>query len=133
MFGASYQFTQPPLKAVNGEYNVELTKVEEMNLKGYPVLRFHFKYEDGKPRVPDYFDLFDCQNPSDEKSLRAFNIKASRIALCFGLHGAFCPESYQSWVGLRGRIFVKRDDSGFINVTDWIDKSDIATEQSPTF
>ncbi len=132
MFGQYYQFVQPPIKAVNGLYDVELTKVEERNLKGYSTLHFEFKFADGKERVPNYFDLFDVQNPADEKAMRAFNIKASRIALCFGLHGSFCPQSYAEWVGSKGRVFISRSEDGFINVTDWIDKSEIENQKTQT-
>ena len=34
MFGQNYQFVQPPLKAVTGEYDVTLTEVREEDLKG---------------------------------------------------------------------------------------------------
>lgn len=130
MFGATYQFVQPPLKAVPGEYDVILTKVEERNLKGFAVLTYHFRYKDGKERVPNSFDLFDVTDPNDATQLRAFNLKASKIALCFGLHGGFDPASYQQWVGSEGRILITRSESGFLNVTDFIDKAELAERKA---
>lgn len=125
MFGQNYQFVQPPLKAVTGEYDVTLTKVEERNLKGYPVLTFSFSYADGKNRVPNSFDLFDVTDPSDESALRSFNLKMSKIALCFGLRGSFDPQTYASWEGKQGRVLITRSKDGFLNVTDFIDKAEI--------
>lgn len=125
MFGETYQFTQPPLKATCGEYNVTLTKVEERDLKGYDVLTFTFEYEDKKNRVPNTFDLFGVVNRADESQLKAFNLKASKIALCFGLKGGFNPISYESWKGKKGRIVITRSKNGFLNVTDFVDKAEI--------
>ena len=125
MFGQNYQFVQPPLKATGGEYDVTLTKVEERNVKGYAVLTFSFEYEDKKNRVPNSFDLFDVVNQYDEKEQKAFNLKMSKIALCFGLKGSFNPTSYQEWVGHKGRIVITRSKDGFLNVTDFVDKNEI--------
>lgn len=125
MFGANYQFVQPPLKAVTGEYDVTLTKVEERKIKGFPVLTFSFSYADKKNRVPNTFDLFDVIDPSNESALRLFNLKMSKIALCFGLRGNFDQQTYDSWVGKQGRILITRSKDGFLNVTDFIDKAEI--------
>ena len=125
MFGQNYQFVQPPLKATGGEYDVTLTKVEERNVKGYAVLTFSFEYEDKKNRVPNSFDLFDVVNQYDEREQKAFNLKMSKIALCFGLKGSFNPTSYQEWVGHKGRIVITRSKDGFLNVTDFVDKNEI--------
>ena len=130
MFGQNYQFVQPPLKAVSGEYDVTLTEVREEDLKGYAVLRFYFAYEDGKKRVPNVFDLFDVVDPNDEKQQKAFNLKMSRIALCFGLRGSFNPTSYQDWKGKKGRILITRSKDGFLNVTDFIDKAEIEEQKA---
>ena len=130
MFGANYQFTQPPLKAVTGEYDVTLTKVEERDLKGYPVLTFSFSYADGKNRVPNTFDLFDVVDPNDEKQQKSFNLKMSKIALCFGLEGGFNTLSYEGWKGKTGRILITRSKDGFLNVTDFIDKAEIEERQA---
>jgi len=125
MFGETYQFVQPPLKATGGEYDVTLTDVKERNLKGYPVLTFTFEYEDKKNRVPNSFDLFDVVDKTDERQLRAFDLKASKIALCFGLKGSFNPVSYELWKGKKGRIVITRSRDGFLNVTDFVDKAEI--------
>lgn len=125
MFGQNYQFVQPPIKATGGEYDVTLTKIEERNLKGYAVLTFTFEYEDKKNRVPNSFDLFDVVNQYDEREQKAFNLKMSKIALCFELKGSFNPLSYQEWVGHKGRIVITRSKDGFLNVTDFVDKNEI--------
>lgn len=125
MFGETYQFTQPPLKATSGEYDVTLTKVEERNLKGYAVLTFTFEYEDKKARIPNTFDLFDVVDKTNESELKAFNLKASKIALCFGLKGNFNQDSYWNWVGKKGRVVITRSKDGFLNVTDFVDKAEI--------
>lgn len=130
MFGQNYQFVQPPLKAVTGEYDVTLTEVREEDLKGYAVLRFYFAYKDGKTRVPNVFDLFDVVDPNDEKQQKSFNLKMSKIALCFGLEGGFNTLSYQSWKGKTGRILITRSKDGFLNVTDFIDKAEIESAKS---
>lgn len=129
MFGQNYQFVQPPLKAVTGEYDVTLIEVREENLKGYAVLRFYFAYKDGKNRVPNVFDLFDVVDPNDEKQQKSFNLKMSKIALCFGLQGSFDPQTYASWVGSQGRILITRSKDGFLNVTDFIDKAEIEEQK----
>lgn len=125
MFGQNYQFVQPPLKAVTGEYDIILTEVKERDLKGYPVLTFSFSYADGKNRVPNTFDLFDVTDPSDHSALYSFNLKMSKIVLCFGLSGGFDPQNYASWVGKQGRVLITRSKDGFLNVTDFIDKAEI--------
>ena len=130
MFGATYQFVQPPLKAVPGVYDVILTKVQERNLKGYAVLTYHFKYKDGKERVPNSFDLFDVTDGNDQNQLIAFNLKASKIALCFGLHGGFDPMSYSQWEGSEGRVLITRSENGFLNITDFIDKAELAERKA---
>jgi hypothetical protein len=124
MFGATYQFVTPPIKAVPGEYDVTLTKVTERNLKGYGVLTFDFVYQDGKKRVPDSFDVFDVTDTSNEVQKRAFNIKMSKIALCFGLSGNFNEETYRSWEGKIGRIVITRTQDGFLTVSDFIPKEE---------
>jgi len=124
MFGETFQFTRPLLKAVPGEYNVILTDVRERNLKGYAVLTFTFEYEDKKARIPNTFDLFDVVDKTDPDQLRAFNLKASKIALCFGLKGSFSPECYEQWKGSTGRVLITRSENGFLNVTDFIDKAE---------
>lgn len=129
MFGENYQFVQPPLKAVTGEYDVTLAEVKEENLKGYAVLRFYFSYKDGKVRVPNVFDLFDVVDPNDEKQQKAFNLKMSKIALCFGLEGSFNEASYTEWIGKTGRILITRSKDGFLNVTDFIDKAEIEEQK----
>ena len=125
MFGQTFQFVRPPLKAVTGEHDVTLTKVEERDLKGYPVLTFSFSYADGKNRVPNTFDLFDVVDPNDEKQRKAFDLKMSKIALCFDLQEGFDPQTYASWVGKQGRILITRSKDGFLNVTDFINKAEI--------
>ena len=130
MFGETYQFTVPPLKAVAGEYDVILTDVKERDLKGYPVLTYSFRYKDGKERVPNSFDLFDVVDKTNQAQLRAFNLKASKIALCFGLRGRFAPEYYEQWKGCEGRILITRSESGFLNVTDFIDKAELAERKA---
>lgn len=125
MFGETFQFTQPPLKASGGEHDVTLTEVKERNLKGYAVLTFYFEYEDKKLRIPNSFDLFDVVDKTDEKEIKAFNLKASKIALCFGLKGSFNPVSYESWKGKKGRIVITRSKDGFLNVTDFVDKAEV--------
>lgn len=130
MFGQNYQFIQPPLKAVAGEYDVTLVQVQEMNLKGYAVLRFIFNYKDGKNRIPNYFDLFDVVDPNDENQQKSFNLKMSKIALCFGLKGGFNEASYAEWIGKKGRILITRSKDGFLNVTDFIDKAEIESAKS---
>lgn len=125
MFGETYQFMQPPLKASGGEHDVTLTEVKERNLKGYAVLTFYFEYKDKKPRIPNSFDLFDVVDKTDEAQLKAFNLKASKIALCFGLAGSFNPISYESWKGKKGRIVITRSKDGFLNITDFVDKAEV--------
>ena len=124
MFGETYTFTEPKKKAVPGYYEIELTDVAERDIKGYAALTFTFKYKDSVNRVPNTFDLFDVVDKNDQTQINAFNNKMSKIALCFGLSGNFSPLSYRSWVGKKGLVYIKLSESGFLNVSDFIDKKE---------
>lgn len=124
MFGQTYQYRDAVVKASEGVHEVRLSKVYERSLKGYNVLTFEFEIIDEKADVPKSFDVFDCPVTADTKQKEAFNHRLSNIVRCFGLKGQFAPSSYQSWVGLTGKVRIKQDGEGFMNV--------VAFEPQPT-
>lgn len=120
MFGNNFEFVQPPKKAECGEHEVIIKNVAERKLSGFNVLTFSFEYADKVERVPNTFDLFDVVNPYDQKQLAAFNVKLSKIMLCFGMEREPNWQNYALWAGKRGKVVITRSEKGFLNVTDFV-------------
>lgn len=122
-FGRNYHYVPAVDVLEDGKYNVKLGKIEEINLAGYNVLRFHFQCVDKKEaHAPNYFDLFDVPESHTEKDVEMFNKRASRIRDCFGLEGEFNPVSYMAWSGKTGDIVIKTGTDGFRNVSKFLPK-----------
>lgn len=116
MFGQYYQEQEVIPKAKPGVYAVRLSSVREVVVKDYNVLRFEYVYEDGVKRTPNRIDIFDVVNPNDKEALKAFNYKMSKIRKCFNLSGSFNELSYNEWVGHSGKIEIKTDPDGWLEV-----------------
>lgn len=120
-YAGRYHYKEQALPLKDGEYDVELEEPFETDVAGYHVLRFPFKVVGIRENVvPNYFDLFDVSNELDEKQVQLFERNASKIKACFLLQGDFVPTSYFTWKGRRGRIVVKKQESGFINVVNFL-------------
>ena len=116
MFGQYYQEQEIIPKAKPGIYAVRLSNVHEVVVKDYNVLRFEYVYEDGIKRTPNHIDIFDVVNPNDKEALKAFNYKMSKIRKCFNLSGSFNELSYNEWSGHPGKIEIKTDSDGWLEV-----------------
>ena len=117
MFGSCYHYEEAPDILPDGDYNVTIGTPFETVVGGFNVLRFPFTVDGiDYPVVPNYFDLFDCTDPTDPELLKRFNRQASRILDCFNLEGDFGAPYYKSWEGSKGRVRIEKSKAGFANV-----------------
>ena len=118
MFGENYHYEKQPKILADGDYEVVLELPYETKVGNYSVLRFPFKVRGEEELVvPNYFDLFDCTDPSNSSKVSQFRKSASKIKACFKLKGSFSSESYATWVGSKGKIRIEKSENGFVNVT----------------
>lgn len=120
MFGQSYSYQKQPKVLSDGDYDVTLGKPFETKIGDYSVLRFPFTV-DGETEsvIPNYFDLFDVTDPTNQLNVDIFNKTASKIKACFKLDGNFTEFNYISWVGHKGKIRIAKSKNGFTNVTQF--------------
>lgn len=117
MFGLNYHYEKQLKVLVDGDYNVTIGKPFETSVSGYSVLRFPFTVDgEREPVIPNYFDLFDVTDPYDQEKIKQFRKNASRIKACFKLGGNFTEANYIKWNGSKGKIGIKKSESGFVNV-----------------
>lgn len=122
-FGASYQYVKQPKVLKDGDYFVKLGLAYETEVAGYKVLRFPFTVVDEKEECrPNYFDLFDVDDPFDKEKVKIFRTRASKIVDCFGLSGNFSDESYANWIGKTGAVHIEKSENNFTNVTKFYPK-----------
>lgn len=120
MFGQSYSYQKQPKVLSDGDYDVTLGKPFETKIGGYSILRFPFTVDgETEPVVPNYFDLFDVTDPTNQLSVGMFNKAASKIKACFKLKGNFTESNYIGWEGHKGKIRIAKSKNGFINVTQF--------------
>lgn len=120
MFGQSYSYQKQPKVLSDSDYTVTLEKPFETKIGGYSVLRFPFTVDgETEPVIPNYFDLFDVIDPTDQFSVGMFNKTASKIKACFKLNGSFTESNYISWAGHKGKIRIAKSKNGFTNVTQF--------------
>lgn len=121
MFGNVFKYEDQAIKLNPGIYDVTLERPFETMINGYHVLKFPFTVDGVNQRTnPDNFILFDVKDGDDQKKIKMFIKKASKIKACFILKGPFAEENYVAWTGKKGSISVVEDDTGFMNVKDFL-------------
>lgn len=128
-FGTNYHYQKQPKILADGDYEIKIGKPFETQVSGFSVLRFPFTV-DGEtgPVVPNYFDLFDCSDATDEKQLEYFNKTASKIKACFNLAGQFDESNYIKWNGKKGKVRIEKSKAGFVNVVQFY-KAELTPEE----
>ena len=123
-FGRSFQYVNQPKVLKDGDYVVKLGLAYETEVAGYKVLRFPFTVEGEKEECrPNYFDLFDVDDDTDQEKVKMFRTRASKIIDCFGLSGTFSNESYADWVGKKGQVRIEKSENGFVNISQFYKSS----------
>ena len=121
MFGRIFKYEDQAIKLKPGVYDVTLERPYETDINGYHVLKFPFTVDGVNQRTnPDNFVLFDVKDGDDPEKVRMFIRKASRIKACFILKGPFAEENYVAWTGKKGCISVTEDETGYLNVKDFL-------------
>ena len=119
-FGANYHYEKQPKILADGDYEITLGKPVETELAGYSVLRFPFTVDGETEKVvPNYFDLFDCTDPTDPEKIAQFQKQASKIKACFKLGGNFGEPNYIKWQGSKGKVRIEKSKAGFVNVVQF--------------
>lgn len=120
MFGQNYSYQKQPKILTDGDYNITLGKPYETQVADFNVLRFPFTVDgETEPCVPNYFDLFDCTNPTDTEKMQMFQKNASKIKACFKLGGNFDESNYIKWNGSKGKVRIEKSKAGFVNVVQF--------------
>ena len=120
MFGQNYSYQKQPKILTDGDYNLTLGKPYETQVADFNVLRFPFTVDgETEPCVPNYFDLFDCTNPTDTEKMQMFQKNASKIKACFKLGGNFDESNYIKWNGSKGKVRIEKSKAGFVNVVQF--------------
>lgn len=121
MFGSIFKYEDQSIKLRPGIYDVTLERPFETMINGYHVLKFPFIVDGVNQRTnPDNFVLFDVKNDDDQTKIKMFIKKASKIKACFILKGPFAEENYAAWAGKKGSISVVEDETGYMNVKDFL-------------
>lgn len=121
MFGSIFKYEDQAVKLKPGIYDVTLERPFETMINGYHVLKFPFTVDGVNQRTtPDSFVLFDVKDGDDPEKVRMFVRKASKIKACFILKGPFAEENYVAWTGKKGSISVVQDETGYMNVKDFL-------------
>ena len=121
MFGNCFRYEDQAVKLKPGLYDVTLERPYETDINGYHVLKFPFTVDGVNQRTnPDNFILFDVKDGDDPEKVKMFIRKASRIKACFILKGPFCETNYVAWQGKKGCISVVEDETGYMNVKDFL-------------
>ena len=121
MFGSIFKYEDQAIKLKPGIYDVTLERPFETMINGYHVLKFPFTVDGVNHRTnPDNFVLFDVKDGDDPEKVKMFIRKASRIKACFILKGPFAEENYVAWTGKKGSISVVEDETGYMNVKDFL-------------
>lgn len=119
-FGANYHYEKQPKILADGDYDITLGKPVETQVAGYSVLRFPFTVDGEVEKVvPNYFDLFDCTDPTDPEKIAQFQKQASKIKACFKLGGNFGEPNYIKWQGSKGKVRIEKSKAGFVNVVQF--------------
>lgn len=128
-FGQTYTYKKQPKILANGDYTITLGKPFEKMVSNFNVLRFPFTVDGiNEEVIPNYFDLFDCNDPSDDFKVEMFQKQASRIKACFNLSGHFDESNYITWNGKKGKVHIESGENGFTNVTKFY-KADLTPQE----
>ena len=131
MFGQNYSYQKQPKILADGDYNITLGKPHETQVAGFNVLRFPFTVDgETEPCVPNYFDLFDCTDPTDTEKMEMFLKNASKIKACFKLGGNFGEPNYIKWNGSKGKVRIEKSKAGFVNVVQFYKAEMTAQEEA---
>ena len=126
MFGNVFKYEDQAVKLKPGIYDVTLERPFETMINGYHVLKFPFTVDGVNQRTnPDNFVLFDAKDGDDPEKIKMFIRKASRIKACFILKGPFTEENYVAWTGKKGCISVVEDETGYMNVKDFLPNANL--------
>ena len=130
-FGANYHYEKQPKILADGDYDITLGKPVETTVSGFSVLRFPFTVDGETDKVvPNYFDLFDCTDPSNPERVEQFNKQASKIKACFNLGGQFDESNYIKWNGHKGKVRIEKSKAGFVNVVQFYKAELTASEEA---
>ena len=128
MFGNVFKYEDQAIKLKPGIYDVTLERPFETMINGYHVLKLPFTVDGVNQRTnPDNFVLFDVKDSDDPEKVKMFIRKASRIKACFILKGPFAEENYVAWTGKKGSISVVEDETGYMNVKDFLPNVNLTT------
>lgn len=109
-----------------GCYNVTLQKPYEKEIEGQKVVRFPFSVDGIVGKIkPFYFYLFKSEIGDDKLKFQRFNTLAIAIRKCFLLYGPFNKDSYEKWVGKKGRVIIGKNASGSVGVVFFMVNSSI--------
>ena len=109
-----------------GCYNVTLQEPYEEEINGQTVIRFPFTVDGIVGKIkPFYFYLFKSEIGDDKLKFQRFNTLAMAIRKCFLLYGPFNKESYEKWVGKKGRVIIGNHASGSVGVVFFMVNSGI--------
>ena len=126
MFGSIFKYEDQAIKLKPGIYDVTLERPFETMINGYHVLKVPFTVDGINQRTnPDNFVLFDVADGDDQGKVRMFVKKASKIKACFILKGPFVEENYVAWTGKKGSISVVEDETGYLNVKDFLQNKNL--------
>ena len=121
MFGSIFHYEDQAIKLKPGIYDVTLERPFETMINGYHVLKFPFTVDGINQRTnPDNFVLFDTNEGDAPDKIKMFIKKASRIKACFILKGPFSEANYVAWTGKKGVISITEDETGYMNVKDFL-------------
>lgn len=126
MFGNIFKYEDQAVKLKPGIYDVTLERPYETDINGYHVLKFPFTVNGVNQRTnPDNFVLFDVKDGDDPEKVKMFIRKASKIKACFILKGPFTEGNYVAWTGKHGSISVVEDETGYMNVKDFLPNANL--------
>ena len=109
-----------------GCYNVTLQKPYEKEIEGQKIVRFPFSVDGIVGKIkPFYFYLFKSEIGDDKLKFQRFNTLAMAIRKCFLLYGPFNKDSYEKWVGKKGRVIIGKHASGSVGVVFFMVNSSI--------
>ena len=109
-----------------GCYNVTLQEPYEKEIEGQKVIRFPFTVDGIVGKIkPFYFYLFKSEIGDDKLKFQRFNTLAMAVRKCFLLYGPFNKDSYEKWVGKKGRVIIGKHASGSIGVVFFMCNSSI--------
>ena len=127
-FGDGYRREEKTPLATEGWKEVMLGVPSFKSKNEYVWLNFPILYENGQHLQPDSFALFDYKDKTNQDEVHSFNKKATEIFDCFNITPSFDSKDFPMWKGKTGKVFVKQDKNGFLQVTKF-EKSQAAKDR----